>query len=120
PGKYVNSPNTPLFNKSATLYALDAARPAIRKESAAVIVEGYFDTIAAHQAGISNVVASMGTALTQDQYLVLQDMKLERVVVAFDGDPAGQRSAGKRGYELLPLLQRHSGRARSARVVTPA
>ncbi|HLQ04355.1 MAG TPA: DNA primase, partial [Verrucomicrobiae bacterium] len=118
PGKYVNSPNTPLFNKSATLYALDAARAAIRKEGTAVIVEGYFDAIAAHQAGITNVVASMGTALTQEQYLVLQDMKLERVVVAFDGDPAGQRSAERRGHDLLPLLQRHSGRAGSGQVGT--
>jgi DNA primase len=118
PGKYVNSPNTPLFNKSATLYALDAARAAIRKEGTAVIVEGYFDTIAAHQAGITNVVASMGTALTQEQYLVLQDMKIERVVVAFDGDPAGQRSAERRGLDLLPLLQRHSGRAGTGQVGT--
>jgi DNA primase len=118
PGKYVNSPNTPLFNKSATLYALDAARAEIRRESTAVIVEGYFDAIAAHQAGIANVVASMGTALTVDQYLVLQDMKLERVVVAFDGDPAGQRSAERRGHDLLPLLQRHSGRAGSGQVGT--
>ncbi|OLC53740.1 MAG: DNA primase [Chloroflexi bacterium 13_1_40CM_4_68_4] len=118
PGKYVNSPNTSLFNKSATLYALDLAKASIRKESTAVIVEGYFDTIASHQAGITNVVASMGTALTQEQYLVLQDMKLERIVVAFDGDPAGQRSAEKRGRDLLPLLQRHSGRAGSGEVGT--
>jgi DNA primase len=118
PGKYVNSPNTPLFNKSATLYALDVARPAIRSEGAAVIVEGYFDAIAAHQAGIANVVASMGTALTSEQYLRLQDMKIERVVVAFDGDPAGQRSAERRGRDLLPLLQRHSGRAGSGQVGT--
>ena len=116
--KYVNSPNTPLFNKSATLYALDAARAAIRSEGAAVIVEGYFDAIAAHQAGIANVVASMGTALTSEQYLRLQDMKIERVVVAFDGDPAGQRSAERRGRDLLPLLQRHSGRAGSGQVGT--
>ncbi|HUR29107.1 MAG TPA: DNA primase, partial [Planctomycetota bacterium] len=81
PGKYVNSPNTPLFNKSATLYALDAARTAIRAEGTAVIVEGYFDAIASHQAGITNVVASMGTALTAEQYLRLQDLKIERVVV---------------------------------------
>ena len=116
--KYVNSPNTPLFNKSATLYALDVARAAIRSEGAAVIVEGYFDAIAAHQAGIANVVASMGTALTSEQYLRLQDMKIERVVVAFDGDPAGQRSAERRGRDLLPLLQRHSGRAGSGQVGT--
>ena len=116
--KYVNSPNTPLFNKSATLYALDAAKAAIRRDSAAVIVEGYFDTIASHQAGMTNVVASMGTALTQEQYLTLQDMKLERIVVAFDGDPAGQRSAERRGRDLLPLLQRHSGRAGTGQVGT--
>lgn len=118
PGKYVNSPNTPLFNKSATLYALDAARAAIRSDGTAVIVEGFFDAIASHQAGITNVVASMGTALTADQYLRLQDMKIEKVVVAFDGDPAGQRSAERRGRDLLPLLQRHSGRAGSGQVGT--
>ena len=118
PGKYVNSPNTPLFNKSATLYALDVARPAIRSAGVAVIVEGYFDAIACHQAGIANVVASMGTALTAEQYLRLQDLKIERVIVAFDGDPAGQRSAERRGRDLLPLLQRHSGRAGSGQVGT--
>ena len=83
-----------------------------------MIVEGFFDAIAAHQAGIANVVASMGTALTSEQYLRLQDMKIERVVVAFDGDPAGQRSAERRGRDLLPLLQRHSGRAGSGQVGT--
>ena len=118
PGKYVNSPTTPLFNKSATLYALDVARPAIRSEGVAVIVEGYFDAIASHQAGITNVVASMGTALTAEQYLRLQNLKIERVIVAFDGDPAGQRSAERRGRDLLPLLQRHSGRAGSGQVGT--
>jgi len=118
PAKYVNSPNTVLFNKSATLYALDAALPSIRSTGVAVIVEGYFDVIAAHQAGITNVVASMGTALTAEQYLRLQDLKIERVVVAFDGDPAGQRSAERRGRELLPLLQRHGGRAGAGQVGT--
>jgi DNA primase len=118
PGKYVNSPNTPLFNKSATLYGLDLAKAAIRRDGVAVIVEGYFDTIASHQAGIPNVVASMGTALTQEQYGVLQDMKLEWIVVAFDGDAAGQRSAERRGRDLLPLLQRHSGRAGAGQVGT--
>jgi len=105
--KYLNTTNTLLFNKSETLYAFDVARSAIRGESVAVIVEGYFDAIACHQAGIANVVASMGTALTPEQYLRLQDMKIERVVVAFDGDAAGQRSAERRGRDLLPLLQRH-------------
>jgi len=105
-GKYVNSAQTALFNKSATLYGLDKASAAIRKEGTAVIVEGYFDTIACHQSGFTNVVASMGTALTEDQYRVLNDMKIERAIVAFDGDAAGQRSAESRGRELLSALSR--------------
>ena len=116
--KYVNSTSTLLFNKSDTLYAFDVARSAIRTEDTAVIVEGYFDAIACHQAGIANVVASMGTALTPEQYLRLQDMKIERVVVAFDGDAAGQRSAERRGRDLLPLLQRHFRKAGTGQVGT--
>jgi DNA primase len=109
-GKYINSPQTLLFNKSATLYALDAAKAEARRQGEAVIVEGYFDAIACHQAGLVNVVASMGTALTEGQYRVLNDLHLERAVVAFDGDVAGQRSAETRGRELLRIVQRfHSG-----------
>ena len=111
PGKYLNSPQTALFNKSGTLYALDAARAAIRKERAAVIVEGYFDTIAMHQAGFINVVASMGTALTEDQYHLLDTMRIERAIVAFDGDAAGQRSAEQRGSDLARQVQRAVQRA---------
>jgi DNA primase len=105
-GKYINSPQTMLFNKSATLYALDAAKAEARRQNEAVIVEGYFDAIACHQAGLANVVASMGTALTEGQYRVLNDLHLERAVVAFDGDVAGQRSAETRGRELLRIVQR--------------
>ena len=105
-GKYVNSQGTVLFNKSATLYALDTARAAIRKQSVAVIVEGYFDAIALHQAGFENTVASMGTALTEDQYHVLDAMRIERAIVAFDGDAAGQSSAEKRGIDLAQQVQR--------------
>jgi DNA primase len=105
-GKYVNSPQTVLFNKGATLFGLDRASASIRKEGTAVIVEGQFDTIACHQSGFTNVVASMGTALTEDQYRVLNDMKIERAIVAFDGDAAGQRSAESRGRELLSALSR--------------
>jgi DNA primase len=109
-GKYINSPQTMLFNKSATLYALDAAKAEARRQGEAVIVEGYFDAIACHQAALTNVVASMGTALTEGQYRVLNDLHLERAVVAFDGDVAGQRSAETRGRELLRIVQRfHSG-----------
>src|SRR5438309_4460608 len=111
PGKYVNSPQTALFNKSATLYALDVARAAIRKERTAVIVEGYFDAIAMHQAGFANAVASMGTALTEDQYHVLDAMRIERAIVAFDGDAAGQNSAERRGIDLAQQVQRAVRRA---------
>jgi DNA primase len=117
-GKYVNSTQTLLFNKSATLYGLDKASAAIRKEGTAVIVEGYFDTIASHQAGFANVVASMGTALTEDQYRVLNDMKIERAIVAFDGDAAGQRSAESRGRELLSALSRFGAGAGVGRLGT--
>ncbi|HEY6204085.1 MAG TPA: DNA primase [Candidatus Limnocylindria bacterium] len=117
-GKYVNSNQTLLFNKSATLYGLDKASAAIRKEGTAVIVEGYFDTIACHQAGFTNVVASMGTALTEDQYRVLNDMKIERAIVAFDGDAAGQRSAESRGRELLSALSRFGSGAGGGRLGT--
>jgi DNA primase len=115
-GKYVNSQGTVLFNKSATLYALDAARAAIRKERAAVIVEGYFDAIALHQAGFENAVASMGTALTEDQYHVLAAMRIDRSIVAFDGDAAGQLSAERRGTEIVQAVQRAKRRARSGEV----
>jgi DNA primase len=111
PGKYLNSPQTVLFNKSATLYGLDLARAAIRKEQTAVIVEGYFDAIAMHQAGFGNVVASMGTALTEAQYHALDAMRIERAIVAFDGDAAGQRSAEHRGSELARQVQRAVRRA---------
>jgi DNA primase len=110
-GKYVNSQGTVLFTKSATLYALDAARAAIRKQNAAVIVEGYFDAIALHQAGFENAVASMGTALTEDQYHVLDAMRIERAIVAFDGDAAGQNSAERRGIDLAQQVQRAVRRA---------
>ena len=110
-GKYINSPQTLLFNKSATLYALDAAKADARRQSEAVIVEGYFDAIACHQAGLTNVVASMGTALTEDQYRTLEGMNLDRVVVLFDGDTAGERSAEKRGKELVRIAQRATRQA---------
>src|SRR2546423_2786233 len=118
-GKYVNSQGTVLFNKGATLYALDTARAAIRKQNSAVIVEGYFDALVLHQAGFENTVASMGTALTEDQYHVLDAMRIERAIVAFDGDPAGQNSAEKRGIELARQVQQAVRRARKG-AIAPA
>lgn len=89
--KYLNSPQTPLFDKSATLYALDKARAAIRQSNQAVIVEGYMDAIVAHQAGFANVVASMGTALTEAQFKQLTRLT-KKLVLALDPDTAGMHS----------------------------
>ena len=106
PAKYMNSPQTELFDKSATLFALDVAKARIRRDSEAVIVEGQLDAVSAHQAGFDNVVASMGTALTERQYWILNDLKIEKAVVTFDGDAPGQASAEKRGRELATVVQR--------------
>lgn len=86
--KYLNSPQTELFDKSKTLYALHFARNAIREAGKAVIVEGYMDAIGAHQAGFANVVASLGTALTEMQFKQLQKLA-RRFVLALDADAAG-------------------------------
>lgn len=95
--KFLNSPETPIFSKSRLLYGLDRARKAIRTTSQAVIVEGYFDVIALHQAGFENVVAPMGTALTEDQLRLLKRYT-RRIVLALDPDAAGQ-AAVLRGLE---------------------
>lgn len=87
--KYLNSPQTPIFDKSATLYALDRAFDEVRKTRTLVVVEGYMDAIAAHQFGFMNVVASMGTALTDAQVKAIKSY-VDRVFVALDSDAAGQ------------------------------
>ena len=89
--KYINSPQTPLFNKSATLFGLDMAKGAIRAQGLAVIVEGYMDVLQAHQAGIANVVASMGTALTEEQLRLLKRMT-KNFALALDADAAGDQA----------------------------
>jgi DNA primase len=88
--KYLNSPQGDVFDKSRLLYALDRAKEEIRKDGA-VIVEGYMDAIAAHQAGFKNVVASMGTALTEHQVGTLRRLT-GRVLMALDQDSAGQQA----------------------------
>jgi DNA primase len=92
--KYLNSPETRVFAKSATLYGLYQASSAIRSEGEAIITEGYTDVIACHQAGVANVVATLGTALTPGHARVLRRL-CERVVLLFDGDEAGQRAADR-------------------------
>ena len=88
--KYLNSPQSEVFDKSRLLYAMDQARDNVRKEGA-VIVEGYMDAIAAHQAGFRNVVASMGTALTEPQVNAIRRLT-DRVTMALDQDTAGQQA----------------------------
>ncbi len=89
--KYINSPQSPLFDKSGTLYAADRAREAAREADRAVVVEGYMDVITAHQFGFRNVVASMGTALTEKQVDVLKRL-CKRISLALDADTAGQEA----------------------------
>jgi len=90
--KYTNSPETPLFAKRRTLYALPLAEPSIRETGTAVVVEGYMDAIALHAAGFTNTVASLGTAFTEEQGTLLK-RSASRVLLSFDSDEAGQRAA---------------------------
>ncbi len=100
--KYINSPQTALFNKSDLLYGLYEARRAIRQDRQAVIVEGYMDVIGLHQAGYRNAVAPMGTALTSSQFRLLKRFA-RRVVLALDPDEAG-RKAILRGLDAARSL----------------
>jgi DNA primase len=100
--KYLNSPATPLFDKSRTLYLIDRAKGPIRKSGQAVIVEGYTDALMAHQAGFDTVVASLGTALTPGQVALLTRYA-RKIALAYDVDPAGQ-SAGTFGVTELNAL----------------
>jgi DNA primase len=101
--KYLNSPDTPLFDKGRTLFNLDRALPAARKAGRVIVVEGYMDVIALAQAGIGEAVAPLGTALTEAQ--------LERLwriadvpILCFDGDKAGQKAAIRAATRALPML----------------
>ncbi len=96
--KYINSPQTPLFDKSHLLFGLDMAREAIRHEDSVVVVEGYMDVMQAHQAGFRNVVAQMGTALTETQVRLLKRYT-RRFILALDPDAAGVQ-ATLRGLEV--------------------
>ena len=99
--KYLNSPETVLFNKSETLYGMRQATTAIRTQRRAIIVEGYTDVVACHQAGVCNAVATLGTALTERHARVLKRL-CDEVVLIFDGDDAGQRAA-ERAFEIFFL-----------------
>jgi DNA primase len=103
--KYLNSPETPLFDKSKTLFALDRARQSISQEDKVIVVEGYFDAIALHVAGISNVVASLGTAFTDFQLKqLLRYTPSKQVILNFDGDKAGIKATTKAIAEVRDLV----------------
>jgi DNA primase len=97
--KYLNSPETPVYNKSEILYGIDKARVAIREKEKAVIVEGYMDVIIAHQYGLTNVVGICGTALTLGQARLLKSYT-KNAIILYDPDPSG-RKASLRGVEIL-------------------
>ena len=103
--KYLNSPETPLFDKSKTLFALDQAREAIRKADYALVVEGYFDAIALHSVGIKPVVASLGTAFSQDQIRqLLRYTESKQIIFNFDADNAGITATKRAIGEIEPLV----------------
>ena len=101
--KYVNGPETPLFSKRRTLYGLDLAREAARKGAPVVVVEGYMDVIALHQAGFGAAVAPLGTALTTEQFSELWRLS-PAPILCFDGDAAGGRAAARAAQTALPEL----------------
>lgn len=102
PSKYINTPQTFLYDKSRVLYGLNFAKSEIRRQKKTILVEGYMDVIASHQAGVTNAVAASGTALTFYQIQLLKRFS-ENVVLAFDMDLAGD-SATKRGIDLAVSL----------------
>ena len=104
--KFLNSPQTALFDKGRLLYGLDLARKMVRSLDQVVIVEGYLDVIALHQAGFSNAVSPMGTALTEDQLRLLKRFT-RRIVLALDADAAGEK-ATLRGLEIARQALDHA------------
>ncbi len=129
--KFLNSPETPIFTKGHLLYGLDRARKPIRAADQAVIVEGYLDVIALHQAGYENVVSPMGTALTEDQLRLLK-RSTRRIVLALDPDVAGQKAVlrgleaarsamdkeGELGFDAHGLLRNEARLQADLRVAT--
>lgn len=97
--KYINSPESSLFDKSTTLYGLYQAAQTIRQTRVAIVTEGYMDTIACHQAGVTNAIATLGTAMTAGNARVLRRL-CDTVVLLFDGDEAGQKAA-ERAVEVF-------------------
>lgn len=108
--KYLNTPETELFDKGHLLYGLDRAKNAIRERGECLVVEGYMDVIALHQVGITHAVAALGTTLTEDQAQELSRLDVRQLLLAFDADAAGQRA-------VLAGLDRSVGRRFLVRAV---
>ncbi|MGE0598307.1 MAG: DNA primase [Dehalococcoidia bacterium] len=111
--KYLNSPQTDLFDKGRTLFGLNIAAPAIREQSTAIVVEGYMDVLGPWQAGFTNVVATMGTSLTENHAALLKRFA-KRIVLAMDPDAAGLAAAERAG-DLFLGMQSAEGMGQSAR-----
>tara|TARA_Y100001936_G_C16081355_1_gene678104 strand:+ start:14 stop:1204 length:1191 start_codon:yes stop_codon:yes gene_type:complete len=101
--KYLNSPDTPLFDKRRTLFGLDTARKGARDSGRVIVTEGYMDVIVLAQEGLIETVAPLGTALTEDHITQLWKLA-DEPVMCFDGDKAGLRAAGRAAEKALPLL----------------
>lgn len=111
--KYVNSPETPVYSKQRNLYALNFAKQSKMKQI--IVVEGYMDVISMHQAGVTNAVASLGTALTERQ-LDLLERYCEEVVLFYDSDKAGQNAAVRGLKMLMERKKKHTGMTTRVRV----
>lgn len=103
--KYINSPESRLFNKTRTLFGLYEAQEGIREHKSAVIMEGYTDVVISHQFGVNNAVASMGTACTDEHMKRLKQMGAKTICFCFDGDSAGKNAAWKALRNCLPLIE---------------
>jgi DNA primase len=115
PKKYINSRDTPAFNKGRVIFGLDLARDEITKRAHAVLMEGQFDVITAHQFGVTNAVASSGTALTEDQVRLLKRFT-DDLLLVFDADRAGRAAA----FNAVELAAKHQMRTRVATIPAPA
>ena len=103
--KYLNSPQTPLFDKGSVLYGIDRARASIRETGTAIIVEGYMDVIIPHQCGATNLVACMGTALSEAHIDILKRL-CKTLILALDPDEAGLRAAERGALAATENLPR--------------
>lgn len=110
--KYLNSQETPVFHKSQVLFGLDKAKAAMASTGVAVIVEGYTDVIVMHEAGVKNVVATLGTALTVQHIRTISRHAKRRIVYLFDGDEAGQRAADRAARFLDESMLPEAGRSK--------